>query len=373
MSSAFAPLTGAVDNGKSYNLEKVLRSNIVYSDYYRELCKISDFYELVDEVYNEVDHVEPWMSGNARGPSTAFCLLYRLCVMELDDDQISHLVRHRDSPYIRALGFLYVRYVVDHRSVPRWFEPHLADDEPIAPSPGGREISLGAFVRDLALDQYYFETIFPRIPEVTRRALREKIVALGFPGEPAGCGGLGGSRRGESDGRQGPKSVKAALSVNLGQRAPHVQALERGRGLDPTSRGPGPRDRDRSRDRDRRGSDRDRRGHHHHHRRDGRERDAYRSRGGGDHRRPEDPSSSRDARGGDGDGGRWDRDGDAYSRDAYSRDRGGGGGGGYHPYRRREDRGGEGRRRSRSASRDRERRRSRSRSRDRDGRRDESR
>ena len=59
MSSAFAPLTGAVDNGKSYNLEKVLRSNIVYSDYYRELGKISDFYELVDEVYNEVDHVEP--------------------------------------------------------------------------------------------------------------------------------------------------------------------------------------------------------------------------------------------------------------------------------------------------------------------------
>ena len=117
MSSAFAPLTGAVDNGKSYNLEKVLRSNIVYSDYYRELCKISDFYELVDEVYNEVDHVEPWMSGNARGPSTAFCLLYRLCVMELDDDQISHLVRHRDSPYIRALGFLYVRYVVDHLSL----------------------------------------------------------------------------------------------------------------------------------------------------------------------------------------------------------------------------------------------------------------
>lgn len=26
-----------------------------------------------------VDNVEPWMSGNARGPSTAFNLLYRLC------------------------------------------------------------------------------------------------------------------------------------------------------------------------------------------------------------------------------------------------------------------------------------------------------
>jgi hypothetical protein len=26
-----------------------------------------------------VENVEPWMSGNARGPSTAFNLLYRLC------------------------------------------------------------------------------------------------------------------------------------------------------------------------------------------------------------------------------------------------------------------------------------------------------
>ena len=136
MSSAYAPIAGALDNGKSYNLERVLRSNIVYSDYYRQLCKVTDFMELVDEIYNEVDHCEPWMSGNARGPSTAFCNLFRLCTMELEDAQITHLIRHRDSPYIRALGFLYVRYVVDHKEMPRWFEPYFADDEPIAPSPG---------------------------------------------------------------------------------------------------------------------------------------------------------------------------------------------------------------------------------------------
>ena len=104
MSSAYAPIAGALDNGKSYNLERVLRSNIVYSDYYRQLCKVTDFMELVDEIYNEVDHCEPWMSGNARGPSTAFCNLFRLCTMELEDAQITHLIRHRDSPYIRALG-----------------------------------------------------------------------------------------------------------------------------------------------------------------------------------------------------------------------------------------------------------------------------
>jgi pre-mRNA-splicing factor 38B len=293
MSSAYAPIAGALDNGKSYNLERVLRSNIVYSDYYRQLCKVTDFMELVDEIYNEVDHCEPWMSGNARGPSTAFCNLFRLCTMELEDAQITHLIRHRDSPYIRALGFLYVRYVVDHKEMPRWFEPYFADDEPIAPSPGGREVPLGAFVRDLVLDQYYFETIFPRIPEVTRRAMAEKIRQLGFSDKPAGCGGLGGSRRG-GDGSGRVQSVKEALSVNLGQRAPHVSgAIERGRGIDPAAR-----------------------------------------RG--------------DQRGGGGGGGGRYRD--------RSRDGRGGGGGGYHPYGRDGgDRGGRRRSRSRSRSRDRDR------------------
>ena len=111
------------------------------------------------------------MSGNARGPSTAFCLLYRLFTMELDDRNVNHLIRHRDSPYIRALGFLYVRYVRDPKEFGRWFDPFFKDDEEFAPMPGGKNVTIGAFVRDLVLDQYYFETIFPRCPEVTRRAL----------------------------------------------------------------------------------------------------------------------------------------------------------------------------------------------------------
>ena len=111
--TAMALLGGqALDNGKSYNMEKVLRTNILASDYFSQLVKMNDFYELVDEIYNEVDHVEPWMSGNARGPSTAFCLLYRLFTMEIEDNEVEPLINHGDSPYIRALGFLYVRYVL---------------------------------------------------------------------------------------------------------------------------------------------------------------------------------------------------------------------------------------------------------------------
>jgi len=65
-------------NTTTYNVESVLRKNIVDSEYYRDTClKLTTWEELVDEIYYSVHDVEPWMSGNARGASTAFCLLFR--------------------------------------------------------------------------------------------------------------------------------------------------------------------------------------------------------------------------------------------------------------------------------------------------------
>ena len=134
--TAMALLGGqALDNGKSYNMEKVLRTNILASDYFSQLVKMNDFYELVDEIYNEVDHVEPWMSGNARGASTGFGILFRFCAKALSDKAIWHLLRHGDSRYIRAIGFLYVRYGKDGRELLRWCEEFVYDADKFSPSP----------------------------------------------------------------------------------------------------------------------------------------------------------------------------------------------------------------------------------------------
>ena len=65
-------------NTATYNMESVLRKNIVDSEYYRDTClKLTSWAQVVDEIYYSVADVEPWMSGNARGASTAFCLLHR--------------------------------------------------------------------------------------------------------------------------------------------------------------------------------------------------------------------------------------------------------------------------------------------------------
>ena len=73
-----APRMEQYGNQSTYNVESVLRKNIVDSEYFRDTCgKLGTWSEVVDQIYYDVQSVEPWMSGNARGASTAFCLLYR--------------------------------------------------------------------------------------------------------------------------------------------------------------------------------------------------------------------------------------------------------------------------------------------------------
>lgn len=91
-------------NQTTFNVENVLRQNILNSEYFRKTCsQLSSWEEVVDEIYYNVQHVEPWMSGNARGPSTAFCLMYRLFSLKLDARQVRQMIEHTDSPYIRAV------------------------------------------------------------------------------------------------------------------------------------------------------------------------------------------------------------------------------------------------------------------------------
>jgi pre-mRNA-splicing factor 38B len=85
-------------------MEKVLCMNILSSDYFKELFRLKTYHEVIDEIYNQVDHVEPWMTGNCRGPSTAFCLLYKFFTMKLTVKQMHGLLKHPDSPYIRAVS-----------------------------------------------------------------------------------------------------------------------------------------------------------------------------------------------------------------------------------------------------------------------------
>jgi len=44
--------------------------------------------------------------------STPYCLLYKLFTLKLTRKQLTAMLNHTDSPYIRALGFMYIRWAL---------------------------------------------------------------------------------------------------------------------------------------------------------------------------------------------------------------------------------------------------------------------
>ena len=87
--------------------------------------------------------------------------------------------------------------------------------------------------------QYYFETIFPRIPKPVQDSMVAQLQAAQLPCKAVGNAGQGGAdRRGLDEPNRRPASVKASLSVAFGQRAPNrATAREEGRGLGAGMRG----------------------------------------------------------------------------------------------------------------------------------------
>jgi pre-mRNA-splicing factor 38B len=164
-------------NDRTYNLNPLLAQNIVASEYFRrDLVQIQTYREVVDEIYNRCDHCAPWAAGTSRAPSTAFCLLMKLFVMRLTRRQMHSLLSHEDSPYIRALGFLYLRYTCEPKGLWKWFEPYIDDPEEFVPSPGDPPVTMGMFVQRLIKELQYFGTLLPRIPVLIERKMKVQLL-----------------------------------------------------------------------------------------------------------------------------------------------------------------------------------------------------
>ena len=61
-------------NTSTFNVESVLSKNATGSEYWRRTAsRLASVDSVVDQIYFDVDHLEPWMAGRAsRGASAAF-------------------------------------------------------------------------------------------------------------------------------------------------------------------------------------------------------------------------------------------------------------------------------------------------------------
>jgi pre-mRNA-splicing factor 38B len=90
------------------------------------------------------------------------------------------LLDHPDTPYIRAIGFLYLRYAGDPKTIWKWIEPYVYDDEPLQvqnnASKTNKSETIGDYVRFLFSNKDYYGTILPRLPIQFERDLQVKLL-----------------------------------------------------------------------------------------------------------------------------------------------------------------------------------------------------
>jgi len=168
-----------------YNMNAMLAQNILASDYFKSLHDLKTYQEVVDEIWEQVDHLEPFALGKTRLPSTAFSLLYKMFVMRLTHKQLKGLITYKKAPYIRGIGFLFIRFVVHPEKMWDWLEPFIDDTETF--SPGGDRVNktMGEFIRQLLDDMKYYGTVLRRIPVKLAREIKKKIIMHDMKAEKA--------------------------------------------------------------------------------------------------------------------------------------------------------------------------------------------
>jgi len=198
-------------NERTMNLNHLILANITESAYFRtDLVQHRSYDDMIDEIYYRVQHLEPWEKGSRKAftgsstggerglayssipgvsnyvgvrgvgqggiVSTPFCCLYKLWTLKLNRHQIMKMLNHSDSPYIRGLGFLYLRFSLAPEHLLPFFEDYLEDEDEIDPKAGGGDpMTIGQMVQMLLEDNQWYGTMFPRIPAKHLKEIRDRI------------------------------------------------------------------------------------------------------------------------------------------------------------------------------------------------------
>jgi pre-mRNA-splicing factor 38B len=89
---------------------------------------------------------------------------------------MSLMLEHVDSPYIRCIGFLYLRYAAEPSTLWSWYEQYLYDEEPVQIRQGKADTTVGEYIRSLLEDLEYYGTRLPRLPLTLERQFKVKLL-----------------------------------------------------------------------------------------------------------------------------------------------------------------------------------------------------
>ena len=134
-----------------------------------------------------------YLSGTSRTPSTAWCLMVKYFYLRLTTRQVNSLIRRKNAPIVRAVGFLYLRVVTDPKKLWDWMEEFINDPEVFVPGVNPDiTMTMGKFVFKILTDMHFYDTMLPRIPTQIERKHKVRfnfILSLRVRHDPTFCSG----------------------------------------------------------------------------------------------------------------------------------------------------------------------------------------
>jgi len=168
-----------IANTKTFGFSPLMQTHITESTYYQSTLSLESVDQIIDEAKEYAKCTEPYMQDSTSMPSPFICLVYRLFTLGLDGHQMFQLLDSIESPYIRCLGFVHLRFGLHTDRLWGWLGEYVLDDEEFQTTHGsGKWTTIGEFVEDLLnLDKYY-GAVLPRISGQARRQLDEKLAPV---------------------------------------------------------------------------------------------------------------------------------------------------------------------------------------------------
>mmetsp|Transcript_37481 Transcript_37481/g.72621 ORF Transcript_37481/g.72621 Transcript_37481/m.72621 type:complete len:277 (+) Transcript_37481:462-1292(+) len=177
------------------NMNELLLNNIRADMYFREeLPPIKTWEVFIAKTIKEVKECTPWVTGThtvttkkgmcsgTRGvgtqgrPTRMWMHLVKLYTLKPTERQLESLVESKQSPFLRVLGFLYIRYCVKREDVWEWLSPYIDDKEKIQIERLTETFwPLGKLVRTLLIETKYYDTHLPRLPVLLSRQIVQGI------------------------------------------------------------------------------------------------------------------------------------------------------------------------------------------------------
>jgi len=153
------------------NFSPILRTQIEKSLYFKSLLAMTDPLQVLEDIYHHAHHAEVYTKKEDTEPSTLFCCLYRLISMKLPEAELRSLLVRTDSPYLRAVGFLYIRFSNPKDAWP-CFRDYLFDMQEFFPGVCKlKSQTLGRWIEGLLAYDKYYGTQLPRIPHTLKQHL----------------------------------------------------------------------------------------------------------------------------------------------------------------------------------------------------------